>query len=79
MPTRWAEYLPLIGGPGEMTIEKYRVTNRDYADWGIDEEGRYIEYRFSGLTEAGVKYTDGVPFLIGDETSDGESYYGYSD
>jgi hypothetical protein len=73
---KWSEYLPLIGGPGEMTIEKYRVTNRDYADWGIDEEGLYIEYRFSGLTEVGVKFTDGVPFLIGDKAPDGEHYYG---
>ena len=72
---KWSEYLPLIGGPGEMTIEKYRVTSRDYADWGIDEEGRYIEIRFAGLTETGVKYTDGVPFLIGNETPDGQGYY----
>ncbi len=72
---KWSEYLPLIGGPGEMVIEKYRVTSRDYADWGIDEEGRYIELRFAGLTEEGVKYTDGIPFLIGNETPDGEGYY----
>ena len=72
---KWSEYLPLVGGPGEMTIEKYRVVNRDHGDWGIDEEGRYIELRFAGLTETGVKFTDGIPFLIGNETPDGEGYY----
>ena len=70
-----SEYLPLIGGPGNIMVEEYRVRDRDYADWGIDQDGLSIEIRFSGLTERGTKYTDGVLFLIGDKTSDGSAYF----
>ncbi len=72
---KWAEYLPLMGGPGQMAVEAYKVRDRDYVDWGIDEQGHSVEIRFSGLTERGTKYTDGVLFLIGDKTEDGQSYY----
>lgn len=69
-------YLPLLGGPGGFRVEEYRVRDRDYADWGISNEGgRSVEIRFSGRTERGTKFTDGVLFLIGDETPDGESRY----
>ena len=69
------EYESLLGGPGDIMVEKYRVRDRDYIDWGIDQEGLSIEIRFSGLTERGTRYTDGVLFLIGDKTEDGEHYY----
>ena len=65
-----------MGGPGEFTVAEYRVRDRDYEDWGISNEaGRSVEIRFSGRTERGTKFTDGVLFLIGDKTPDGESYY----
>ena len=72
----WAsEYKPLIGGPGDIMVEEYRVRDRDYADWGIDQDGHSVEIRFSGLTERGTKYTDGVLFLIGNKTEDGNHYF----
>lgn len=75
-PEKWEPYIPLMGGPGKFTVEEYRVRDRDYEDWGISNDaGRSVEIRFSGRTERGTKFTDGVLFLIGDKTPDGESYY----
>ena len=75
-PEKWEPYIPLMGGPGKLTVEEYRVRDRDYVDWGISTEGgRSVEIRFSGRTERGTKFTDGVLFLIGDKTPDGASYY----
>ena len=72
----WAsEYIHLIGGPGNIKVAEYRVRDRDYVDWGIDQDGLSIEIRFSGLTERGTRYTDGVLFLIGNKTEDGKHYY----
>ncbi len=72
----WAsEYESLIGGPGNIVVEEYRVRDRDYADWGIDQDGHSVEIRFSGLTERGTRYTDGVLFLIGNKTEDGRHYF----
>ena len=72
---RFADYIPLLGGPGGFTVEKYRVRDRDYGDWGIDQNGHSVEIRFSGTTERGTRYIDGVLFLIGNKTEDGRSYY----
>ena len=72
----WAsEYKSLMGGPGNIMVEEYRVRDRDYADWGIDQDGHSVEIRFSGLTERGTRYTDGVLFLIGNKTEDGKHYF----
>ena len=73
---KWAEYMPLFGGPGDgMSVEQYRVRSRDFVDWGIDQDGYSIEIRFSGQTERGTTYTDGVLFLVGKKTEDGTRYY----
>ena len=75
-PEKWQPYIPLMGGPGKFTVEEYRVRDRDYEDWGISNDaGRSVEIRFSGRTERGTKFTDGVLFLIGDKTPDGAGYY----
>ena len=75
-PEVWdAEYKTLMGGPGGITVGQYRVRDRDYGDWGIDQNGHSIEIRFSGVSERGINYTDGVLFLIGDKTPDGSAYY----
>ncbi len=72
----WAsEYINLIGGPGNIKVAEYRVRDRDYVDWGVDQDGLSIEIRFSGLTDRGTRFTDGVLFLIGDKTEDGKHYY----
>ena len=76
-----AEYLPLMGGPKSIGVEAYRIPNRDYVDWGIETDsqgaslGHSIEIRFAGLTERGTRFTDGVLFLIGNKSDDGQHYY----
>ena len=76
-----AEYLPLMGGPRSLEVEAYKVRSRDYTDWGIEldregkSEGHSIEIRFAGRTERGTRFTDGVLFLIGNRTDDGQHYY----
>ena len=72
---KWAEYVPLVGGPRQIGVEAYKVRDRDYVDWGIGKEGHSIEIRFSGLTERGTRFTDGVLFLIGNKTEDGAHYF----
>ena len=72
---QWADYLPLFGGPRDVKIEQYRIRDRDFVDWGISDKGHSIEIRFSGTTERGTRFTDGVLFLIGDKTEDGMHYY----
>ncbi len=74
-PEKLAEFLPLLGGPGGITVDQYRVRDRDYGDWGISDDGHHIEIRFAGVTDRGTKFTDGVLFLIGDKTPDGKNYY----
>ena len=72
----WAsDYIPIIGGPGNIKVAEYRVRDRDYVDWGIDQDGLSIEIRFSGLTERGTRFVDGVLFLIGNKTEDGKHYF----
>jgi hypothetical protein len=79
---KWAEYLPLLGGPQEFEVEEYRVRSRDFLDWGMEfkgpeepYEGKSIEIRFSGETERGTRFIDGVLFAFGNLTEDGRHYY----
>lgn len=74
-PDKWAEYVNLVGGPVDIEIVEYGVRDRDYIDWGIDDKGKSVEIRFSGLTERGTKYVEGVLYLLGDKTEDGQRYY----
>ena len=79
---KWGEYLPLFGGPRDFEVEEYRVRNRDFLDWGMEfkgpqdpYDGKSIEIRFSGTTERGTRFIDGVLFAIGNLTEDGTHYY----
>ena len=74
-PDKFAEYIPLLGGPNDFKVDQYRVRDRDYIDWGIDQTGHSIEIRFAGTTERGTRFIDGVLFLIGNKTEDGKRYY----
>jgi hypothetical protein len=65
-------------GPPKILIETPRVDDRDYTRWGIEDRGPSIEIRFSGTTERGTKFIDGVLFLTGDKTEDGLHYYATS-
>ena len=79
---RLAEFLPLLGGPRDFAVEEYRVRSRDFLDWGMEfkgtnqpYEGSSIEIRFSGETERGTRFIDGVLFAFGNLTEDGTHYY----
>ena len=81
-PDKLAEYLPLFGGPQDFEVEEYRVRSRDFLDWGMEFkgpedpfEGKSIEIRFSGTTERGTRFIDGVLFAFGNLTEDGMHYY----
>ena len=81
-PDKFAEYLPLFGGPRDFLVEEYRVRSRDFLDWGMEfkggeqpYEGHSIEIRFSGTTERGTRFIDGVLFAFGNLTEDGTHYY----
>ena len=78
----WEEYLPLLGGPRDFEVEEYRVRSRDFLDWGMEFKGpedpyrgKSIEIRFSGTTERGTRFIDGVLFAFGNLTEDGLHYY----
>ena len=75
---KWAEFAPLMAGPSDIQVETPRVEDRDYTRWGIEEKGPSIEIRFSGTTQRGTKFIDGVLFLTGDKTEDGLHYYATS-
>ena len=72
---RWSEMVHLVVGPPEIGIEEPVVDDRDYTAWGIFDDSRAIEVRFSELSPKGTKLIDGNLFVIGDKTPDGDEYY----
>lgn len=78
-PDRWAEIRPLIAGPKGMSVVVPKVDDSDYSPWGIVDDSKAVEIRFSGLTDRGTRYTDGVLLIIGDRLPDGSGYYGKSE
>ena len=75
----WEPLIPLVPGPEGMTIAEPAVDDQDYTPWGIDEDSRAVEIRFSGETDRGTRFTDGVLLVIGDKTEDGSGYYAKSE
>jgi hypothetical protein len=78
-PERWEEILPLVVGSENITVAVPRIDDLDYAPWGIVDDSPAIEIRFSGLTDSGTRFTDGVLLRIGDKTPDGTGYYARSE
>ena len=74
-PDKWSELVHLAVGPPGFDIETPVVDNRDYTPWGIFEDSRAIEVRFSEISERGTSFIDGNLFVIGDKTPDGDQYY----
>lgn len=75
----WEPLIPLTPGPENMTIAVPAVDDQDYTPWGIGDDSKAIEIRFSGTTERGTRFTDGVLFILGDKTDDGQRYYAKSE
>ena len=75
----WEPLIPLVVGPPNITVAVPAVDDQDYTPWGIGDQSRAIEIRFTGLTERGTKFTDGVLLILGDKSEDGASYYAKSE
>lgn len=72
---RWSEFVDRVAGPEQITVAVPWVADRDYTPWGIVDESKAIEVRFSGTTDNGTSFTDGVLMIIGNKTEDGNFYY----
>ena len=71
----WEPLIPMVPGPENITVAVPAVDDQDYSPWGIDEDSDAIEIRFSGETDRGTRFTDGVLLLLGDKSEDGSVYY----
>ncbi len=76
---QWEPLIPLVPGPENMTVAVPAVDDHDYTPWGIGEESNAIEIRFSGETERGTRFTDGVLLILGHKNEDGSAYYAKSE
>ena len=72
---KWSELVHLVVGPPVIEVEEPIVDDRDYTPWGILEDSRAIEIRFSDFSAQGSRFIDGNLFVIGDKTPDGDQYY----
>ena len=75
-PDRWAQFMPLLSGPTEIKVAVPFLADRDYSPYGITEDSRAIELRFSWISEKGTRFVDGVLFTLGDKAEDDRWYYG---
>ena len=76
---RWKDIKPLVVGPRNISVAVPLVDDRDYSPWGIVESSASIEIRFSGVSDSGTRYVDGVLLRLGDKTEDGKYYYAKSE
>ena len=74
---RWAEFIPLLGGPPNLTVADILVEDNDYTPYGITDTSRAIEIRFPAVKDE-LEYNDGVLFVVGSKTPDELWYYGRS-
>lgn len=71
----WGPLIPLAPGPENITVTVPAVDDQDYTPWGIGDDSGAIEIRFSGETDRGTRFTDGVLLILGDKSEDGSVYY----
>jgi hypothetical protein len=74
-PDKWSELVHLVAGSPIIDVEEPFVDNQDYTPWGVSEDSRAIEVRFSMISPQGTRFVDGNLFSIGDKTPDGRQYY----
>jgi len=72
---RWNEFSSRVSRADEISVAVPWVADRDYSPWGITENSTAIEIRFTGKTDSGTTFTDGVLLLLGDKTEDEQFYY----
>lgn len=75
---KWAQFIPMMAGPPDIQVESPRIEGRDYTQWGIEDDNRSIEIRFSGETDRGTRFIDGILYLLGDRTEDDRHYFATS-
>ena len=72
---RWAQIMPLLSGPTEVKVAVPFLADRDYTPYGITEDSKAVELRFSWISDKGTRFVDGVLFTLGDKAEDGRWYY----
>lgn len=72
---RWDKFSPRVGRAEHISVAQPRVDDRDYSPWGITEDSTAIEIRFTGKTDRGTTFTDGVLLILGNKSDDGAYYY----
>jgi len=78
-PEGFAEIRPLLSGRPPITIGVPFVDDGDYAQWGITDDSRAIEIRFSGLSDRGTRFIDGILLRIGSKAPGAAAYYAKSE
>ena len=73
---RWQEILPLLSGPPDIAVAEAVIPYDDYTPFGITEDSKAIEIRFSAVSDTGLKYNEGLTFIVGSLTPDQRWYYG---
>ena len=76
---RFEEIRPLLPGPPPITIGVPLVDDSDYAPWGITDDSRAVEIRFSGVSDRGTRYIDGILLRIGSKAEGTSAYYAKSE
>ena len=72
---RWSDFSSRVARPEHIEVVVPMVPDRDYSPWGITKDSTAIEIRFSGATDKGTSFTDGVLLILGNKTDDGAYYY----
>ena len=73
---RWAEVVPLLSGPPNVSVAESVVPFDDYTVFGITDDSNSIEIRYTEISDTGLKYNEGLTFIIGSLTPDQQWYYG---
>ena len=71
----WADIVPLLIGPPNLSVEVVAVEDGDYTTWGINDDSAVIELRFMSTSDKGTLFLDGMPFRIGSKIPDKLGYY----
>ena len=71
----WADIVPSLTGPPNISVEVVAVEDGDYTAWGINDDSPIIEIRFMSMSDKGTLFLDGMPFKIGSKIPDKQGYY----
>ncbi len=72
---KWSAMTHLVAGPPDIEVEEPFVDDRDYTPWGVSDDSPTILVRFADVSSQGTVFIDGIRFIIGDKTPDGDQHY----